>query len=533
MYDGLGGSQTLPVWGTQIHPPWASDADFTAGHIRIIRQLLTESLMLAVVGAVAGILTAYGAVALIHKLVPQGTFASEVAIGVNLPVLVFSVSVALGTGALFGLWPALRLSRTHVGQIMQSGTRRVMGSIHGRRDQNILIAAQVALTLLLLAGAGSSMKAFTQLIHQPLGYDPHNVRSLGIPLHENSFRNRSARAAYFEQLREVVAAIPGVAVASISSNAPRNGWIIGIEIMGQPSANPPIGSANMISPQYFETLRIPVLQGRIWSDTENNNGAHVAVINRTLAQLVFPHGGAIGHSLRLPGIEGNPATVLNPPNIGASWLQIVGVVGDAFNGGLRSSPRPAVYVPYTLSMEEGTEILVRSQTSSLLTLINAVREQLKLVSGDQQNFSYADDLASRLTFEPEWQQERLTTWIFGIFARLALVLASVGMYSVVSYTVAQRTNEFGIRVAFGAGRRDLLRIVFKSASVSLGAGVFARVVLSIALSQVIAKWVQGNPRDPVVLLGGALILGLVSVVASIVPARRAAKVDPIIALRCW
>jgi predicted permease len=504
-----------------------------AARIRIIRQLLTESLMLAVVGAVAGILAAYGAVALIHKLVPQGTFASEVAIGVNLPVLVFSVSVALGTGALFGLWPALRLSRTHVGQIMQSGTRRVMGSIHGRRDQNILIAAQVALTLLLLAGAGSSMKAFTQLIHQPLGYDPHNVMSLGIPLHENSFRNRSARAAYFEQLREVVAAIPGVAVASISSNAtpPRNGWIIGIELMGQPSANPPIGSANMISPQYFETLRIPVLQGRIWSDTENNNGAHVAVINRTLAQLVFPHGDAIGHSLRLPGIEGNPATVLNPPNIGASWLRIVGVVGDAFNGGLRSAPRPAVYVPYTLSMEEGTEILVRSQTSSPLTLINAVREQLKLVSGDQQNLSYADDLATRLTFEPEWQQERLTTWIFGIFAWLALALASIGMYSVVSCTVAQRTNEFGIRVALGAERRDLLRIVFTSASVSLGAGIFAGVTLSLALNQVIVKWVQGNPRDPIVLVVGSLILALACAFACLLPARRASEVDPVIALR--
>jgi predicted permease len=504
-----------------------------AGRLRLIRQLLTDSLLLAAIGAVLGVLTSYGALALIQSLLPQSTFASEVVIRINLPVLSFSIMVALGTGVLFGLWPALQLSRTHIGQIMQSGARRVAGSVRGRRAHSMLVATQVALTLLLLASAGSSMKGFAQLIHQPLGYDPHNVMAVGIPLHENSYRTWTARAAYFEQLREKVAATSGVTTAAISTDAtpPQNGWIMGFDILGKPATNPPMGSINLISPQYFAALRIPVLQGRIWSDAENYKGAHVAVINRTLAQRYFPNGDAIGHSLKMPGIEGNPATVLSPPNIGASWLQIVGIVGDARNDGLRSVPRPAVFVPYTLSMGEGTEILVRSQAPPL-TLLHAVREQLRTINPDQQTSTNVDDLETRLTFESEWQQEHLAAWIFSVFAWLALALAAVGLHSVVSYTVAQRTTEFGIRMALGARRGDLLRMVFRSTLGSLGAGIFAGVAISLALSQIIAKWAQGNPRDPVILTAGTILLGLVSGLACAIPTRRASKVDPMIALRC-
>jgi predicted permease len=503
-----------------------------AGRLRIVRQLLTDSLLLTEIGALLGVLTSYGALALTQRLLPRSAFASEAVIRINLPVLFFSVTVALATGVLFGLWPALQLSRTHIGEIMQSGARRVAGSVTGRRAHSMLIAAQVALTLLLLAGAGSSMKGFAQLIHQSLGYDPHNVMAVGIPLRQNSYRTWPARAAYFEQLREKVAATSGVTTAAISTDAtpPRNGWNIGFEMLGNPSTNPPMGSVNLISPEYFAALRIPLLQGRIWNDAENSKAAHVAVINRTLAQRFFPNGDAIGHSLKLPGIEGNPATVLSPPNIAASWLRIVGIVGDARNDGLRSLPRPAVFVPYTFSMGEGTEILVRSQAPPL-TLLHAVREQLRTMNPDQQTSSSVDDLETRLTYEPEWQQEHIAAWIFSVFAWLALALAAVGLHSVVSYTVAQRTNEFGIRMALGAQRGDLLRIVFRSALGSVGVGIFAGVVLSLALSQIIAKWAQGNTRDPFILLAGTTVLGLVSGLACTIPARRASKVDPMIALR--
>lgn len=504
-----------------------------AARTRIIRQLLTDSLLLASIGAVLGIVTSYGALALIQGLLPRSTFASEAVIGINLPVLLFSIAAALGTGVLFGLWPALQLSRTHIGELLQSGARRVVGSVRGRRAHNTLIAGQMALTLLLLAGAGSAMKGFSRIIHQPLGYDPHNVLSVGIPLRENSYRTWAERAAYFEELRQKVAEVSGVTEAAVSTDAtpPQNGWIMGVESLGKPVINPPMVSVNLISPQYFAVLRIPLLQGRIWNDAENSRGAYVAVINRTLAQRYFPNDDAIGHSLKMPGIEGNPATILSPPKIGASWLQIVGVVEDARNDGLRNPPRPAVFVPCTLSMGEETDILVRSEASPV-TLLRAIREQLRTISPDQQTSANIDDLETQLTFEPEWQQEHLAAWIFGIFSWLALALAAVGLHSVMSYTVAQRTNEFGIRMALGARRRELLRIVFRSALGSLGAGIFAGIALVLVLNQIIAKWTHVNPRDPGILLAGAILLGLVSGLACAIPAHRASEVDPMIALRC-
>ena len=179
-------------------------------------------------------------------------------------------------------------------------------------------------------------------------------------------------------------------------------------------------------------------------------------------------------------------------------------------------------------MGEGTEILVRSEIPPL-TLQHAVREQLRAINPDQISGAY--DLETRLTYEPEWQQEHVAAWIFGIFAWLALALAAVGLHSVVSYTVAQRTNEFGIRMALGAQHADVLRMVLRAASVSLGAGIFAGIVLSLALSQIIAKWAPGNPRDPFILVAGTILLGLVSGLACTIPARRASKVDPMIALR--
>lgn len=519
--------------GTVRQHELAVRAAVGASRSRLVGQLLTESLLLAAIGAVLGVLAAYGMLAGIQTVLPRYAFAPEVVIHINLPVLFFSVGVALATGVLFGLWPALELSRTQAGQAMQLNVHRVAGSVRGRRAHNALIAGQIALTLLLLAAAGSAMEGFVNLMHQPLGYDPHHVMSVGIPLHENSYATWAARAAYFEQLRAKVAEIPGVNITAISTNAtpPRNGWDSRFEILGKPADEQQMGSINMVGPGYFRTLHIPLLEGRVWNETENQDGAHIAVINRTLARRYFPKGDAIGHSLKLPDVEDRPPGILSAANIADSWLLIVGIVDDARNDGLRNPIKPAVYVPYTLSMREGTQILVRSEVPPL-TLLHAVGAQVAAVNAEQQVYNNVEDLDSWISDEPEWQQEHLAAWIFSVLAWLALALAAVGLYSVVSYTVAQRTNEFGIRMALGAQRGNVMRVVFASTLGSVGTGILAGLVLTLAMNTILAKWAQGHSHDPRLLLAGALLLSFVSGCACAIPARRATEIDPMTALRC-
>ena len=503
-----------------------------ARRLRIVRQLLTESLLLAVLGAGLGVAAAYGILAGIKAVLPRYAFAPEVVISLNVPVLLFCIGVGLATGVLFGLGPALRLSRTKVGQMIQSSARRVLGSVHGRRTYDALIGGQIALTLLLLAGAGSAMEGFAQLLHTRLGYDPRNVMSVGIPLHENTFTSWESRSTYFEQLRAKVAETPGVTMTAISTNAtpPHGGDNLRFEILGKPAPEEQMALVNMVNAGYFTALRIPLLAGRIWDDAENNRGAFVAVINRRLAHRYFPNGDALGHAVKVPGFEDRPPVIFSMPKLADSWLQIVGVVDDAKNDGLREPIKPAIFVPYTLSLRQWTQILVRADVPPLM-LLHSIREGLQAVNPMQQTFSEVEDLEMWIADEQEWQQEHLAAWIFAVFAGLALVLAAVGLYSVVSYSVAQRTNEFGIRIALGAGRGHVLRIVLASTAASVGGGIAVGLALALALNSFVQKWAQGNARDPWVLLAGTGLLALVAVAACALPARYASRVDPITALR--
>jgi predicted permease len=499
---------------------------------RIVRQLLTESLLLATIGAGLGVAAAYGILAGMKTVLPKNAFAPEVVVNMNVPVLWFCIGVGLATGILFGLGPALRLSRTKIGQMIQSSARRVLGSVHGRRTYDVLIAGQIALTLLLLAGAGSAMEGFAQLLHAHLGYDPRNVMSVGIPLHENTFTNWETRRAYFEQLQARVAETPGVTMTAISTNAtpPHNGNSLRFEILGKPPTEEQIGSVNLVDGAYFAVLRIPLLAGRVWDKSEDARGALVAVVNRTLARRYFPKGEAVGHSVKVPGFEDRPPLIYSLPKLADSWLEIVGVVDDAKNDGLREAVKPAIFVPYTLNLRQWTQILVRSDVPPLM-LLHSIRERLQAVNPMQQTFSEVEDLESWISDEEVWQQEHLAAWIFAVFAGLALVLVAVGLYSVVSYSVAQRTNEFGIRIALGAGRGHVLRIVFASTVVSVGGGIAVGLVLALVLNSLVQKWAQGSARDPWVLLAGTGLLVLVSVVACALPARYASRVDPMTALR--
>jgi predicted permease len=517
--------------GTARQHEFSVRAAIGASRRRIIRQLLTESLLLSLTGTALGVLLAFRLLTLIVSMLPQYSFPHEAAIRINVPVLAFSVTIAMLTGILFGLWPALQLSRPQVSQVMQSSTRKIAGGVRGRAAHNALIAGQIALTLVMLAGASAAMEGFLRLMHTPLGYDPHNIMSVGIPVHDGTYKTWEERSAYFQQLRARAATVPGVTITAISSNAtpPSNGFNTQFEILGHPATEQQFALINLVSPEYFPALRIPLLQGRIWDQTENHNATRLAVINQTLARQYFPNGDAIGHSMKIAALTSQPPFRLTA--LGADgWLQIVGIIADKRDDGMRNPIKPEAFIPYTLVMGMGTQILVRSDVSPL-SLVHAVAAQVNSIDPDQQINGQVQNLEQWITTQPEWQQEQLVAWIFGGFAVLALALAAVGLYSVVSYTVVQRTNEFGIRMALGAPRRHVLRIVFASTVVSVGGGILAGLVLTLALHKVLAQWAEGSSRDPLILLVVTVLLSAIAAIACVLPARRASNVDPMTALR--
>jgi predicted permease len=516
--------------GTSRQHELAVRSAIGAQRLRIARQLLTEALLLASIGAALGVLTSYLMLLFIKVLLPRWAFAPEVSIRINPAVLLFGVAVALATGVLFGMWPAWRFSRAQPGHAMQLNTRVVKGSVGGRRSYDLLVAGQIGLTLMLLAFAGFAMEGFVKLMHMPLGYDPHNILAVGLTLHDGTYTSWAGRGAYFEQLRAKIAAVPGVSMAAISTSAtpPQNVWNGRFEILGKPPAEEQLALIELVSPEFFATLRIPMLQGRIWNAAENRQGAHVAVINRTMAKRYFPNGDAIGHSIKFPTIENRPPASFTVENAAQSWLQIIGIVEDNLNSGLRKPVRPAAFIPYTIWLVNFTEILARTEMPPL-SLQHAVSDQVNSVSDAQP--AEMDDMETWIPQFPEWGQEHLTAWIFGIFASLALVLAAVGLYSVVSYTVAQRTNEFGIRVALGAPRGHLLRLLLSSTAMSVAGGIVAGLALTVATHSFLGKWTEGNSRDPVVLLAGITLLVLVAGAACAIPAWQASRTDPIAALR--
>ena len=517
--------------GTGRQHELAVRAAIGASRERIVRQLLTESLALSIAGAALGVLLAYQTVALIVSWLPEYSFPHEAAIRINLPVLFFSVGLALATGVLFGLSPALRFSRPAIAQVIQTSTRRLIGGVNGRRTHSILVAGQIALTMLLLSAAGAAVESFLHLAHASLGYDPHNTMSVGIPVHDNTYMTWEQRSQYFEQLRQRLASMPEVVAAGISTNAtpPSNGWNTKFEILGRPVSQNQELRTNFVSPEYFSVLHIRMAQGRIWDHTETMRGAHVAVINQTMAHQYWPNGDAIGQQMRIPDMKADPPYSPGAPN-SDGWLQIVGVATDARDDGLRNPIKPQVYVPYTMSLRMFTQILVRTQTPPL-SVLHRVRAEVQAVNKDQQVFREVRNLEQWITTQPEWEQESLVTVLFGAFAVLALVLSAVGLYSVVSYSVAQRTPEFGVRMALGAQKRDVLRSVLGSMVLTVGGGVAAGSALTFILSRVISNWVEGGAHDPLILFAVAFVLAVATAVACFIPARRASAVDPMVALR--
>jgi putative ABC transport system permease protein len=516
--------------GAQRQHELALRAALGAGRARLVRQLLTESLAIAAVGATLGILIAWKGLGLLAAWLPTNSFPAESVIQMNVPVLLFATALAVVTAIVFGISPALQLSRPEVGRVIQSGTRRVAGSAHGKRAHSIMVGAQVALTILMLSAAGAAGKGFLGLIRTKLGYDPKQTMSLPIPVHENTYATWKERSEYFEQIRSAIAGMPRVISAGISTNAtpPSNGNDTRIDIMIRNDLEKPVVRLNFISPEYFPVLKIPTVQGRVWDRAETMRGASLAVINQTMARQFWPKGDAIGQQIRIPDLKDQPPY---SPAAGGSdgWLRIVGVVADARNDGLRNPIKPSVYVPYTLRLQMFTQILVRTSVPPLSMLYD-LRARLVQIDREQQVMRVRD-LEQWITGLTEYAQQRVVAGLFAIFSGLALVLAAAGLYSVISYGVASRTNEFGIRMALGARAVDVIRIVLTGMSVNVGAGLVAGLALSLIFDNFASRWVNASARDPLILGGISVLLVLVAALAATAPARRAASVDPMEALR--
>jgi predicted permease len=506
-----------------------------ASRFRIVRQLLVESLAISCVGAAIGVVASFRLAQLPLRLMPDA-FPQEAAITINLPILAFSVSLALITGLLFGLSPALRLSRPDVSQVIQSTIRTIGGSTR-KRTLNILIGGQIALTLVLLGSAGAAIAGFLKITSTQLGYDPHNVMVVGIPLKRDTKKNQMEREAYIDQLREGAAAVPGVvSVAVTNRGIPPSPPFSGIgtqapfEILGGQSQQEQHAGISLVSPEYFATLKIPLLSGRVWDQTENQRGDFVAVINQTLAQRYWPRGDAIGQQIRAASLkdDGAPFSATSPQS--GEWRQIIGIVADSRNNGLEQPTAPAIFVPYSTCMWDYTQLFIRTANSPLASL-KAIRTALRSINPEQQAGTEVDDLEEGLQHNPIWAQQRLFSILFSFFACLALVLSLVGLASTVTFAIAQRTNELGIRMALGAQRSHIVWIVVRATLRTVASGIVVGLLLNLFLEKALRHWTPASISAPWMLAGVTLLLLVCVTIACLLPARRAANIDPMFTLR--
>jgi predicted permease len=516
--------------GTARQQELAMRSALGASRTRIVRQLLTEAIVVSLAGAALGIAVAYLAIHLIVGLLPEYSIPHEVVIAINLPVLFFSTAVAIATGIIAGLSPALQFSNPHLNSAFQTGDTRTTTS-KGGRVRTALITCQIALTVLLLSGAGAAMRSFLEAHSAHLGFDPHNVlvSELTLPEHQPNANTWESRVRYFELLTEKLKATPGVTDAALFNGGapPRGNWLQPIAVDGSPATESTRAGVRLVSADYISVMRIPLLRGRFLAHDEVLRGARLAVVSKTFVNRFLPNVDPIGHMVmptRLSAVGPQALIVPNP----TQPFQIIGVVDDVRNDGLHNPSIPQVYIPFSIVLFTDTGILVHTAADprqSVHALASAVRS-LDPNQAIDRVFAY-DDFLSQFA----WAFDRFISILFTIFSAVALALAAIGLFSVVAYTVEQRTREIGIRIALGARRSSVLLLALTTTAWSTGIGLCIGIALSLALSDVVFKWTQSSMRNASVLALVSVVFLLASAVASLLPARRATKVEPMTALR--
>lgn len=490
-----------------------------ASRWRIVRLLVTENLMLSVAGGALGTLVATWGTSVIVALSPSG-FTRITGTRIDARVLAFTALVSLVVGVLFGLAPALRVSHGRLAESLKEGGRSASGGLRSGSARNVLVVAQVALSLVLLVGAGLLVRTLAQLRAVPLGFDPRNVLTMVVAKSPGGAPEETGE--FFRQLTERVRALPGVTDAGVTWQLPLSGSsaMTGMEIEGQPNepGNPPMGVIHSTGPGYFGTMGIPLLEGRDFTDHDDLPSDPVIIVNETLAKRFFPDGDAIGKHIT-PGFSTTG---------GLNVRRIVGVVGDVKHGSLRSGALPEFYFPQAQMPLSSLTLAVRT-TGDPHRLVAPVRSVVHAMDANAPVYGVAteEEYMSRSIASTRFEMTLLAA-----FAVVALLMTMVGLYGVISYSVSQSTREIGVRIALGARRLEAVRLVMGHGMRLVLTGVVLGVVAAYGLSRVMASLLFGvRATDPATYAGVALLLVAVAALACWVPARRATRVDPMVALR--
>lgn len=480
-----------------------------ASRLRLIRQMLTESVMLAVVGGVLGIIVAAWAVPLLLALSPSEIRGFK-EIGLNREVLTFSFLASVLTGILFGLVPALAASSASPSASLGDGERGSTAS-HSR-SRSVLIATEVGLSLVLLIGAGLMVKSFSKLTRVDPGFMPERLLIFDIG---PSFTDEARQAIFYQQILVRVQAVPGVERAAAVSRLPLSGGNSS-RSFNLPGSNAGYSSdIRVATPEYFRTLGIPLLQGRNFSEHDAKDSAAVAIVNEAFVRAIFPGQDPIGKYV----------VNFGPKN---EKLEIVGVVGNVRHLALETAPRAELYQPLGQANWPRMFVAVRTLTPNPLTLVPAIQEAVWSVDKNIAPGSVRsmDGFVARSLLK-----RKFTMTLLSIFASLALTLAAVGLYGVMSYSVAQRTREIGIRMALGAQRADVLKLVVKQGMLLTGIGVLLGIVASLGLTRLISNFLFGvSATDAATFIALSILLSSVALLACWLPAQRASGVNPIVAL---
>ena len=492
---------------------------------RIVRQLLTESILLAVLGGVLGIAACYASFQFVVTLVPAN-LPHVGAFGIDARVLLFAFALSIATGIAFGLVPALGASRVDLsGSLKESGAQAGARAIGGLR--RFLAASEIAISLVLLIGAALALESLARLTMVKPGFDTQNVLTFAVSLPDQKYDTAAKRTAFFDQAISRVSAIPGVEQAAIIDTLPlREGSDILFSIEGgtavAPAGQPLDAEIRIVSPDYFRALRIPLISGREFTAADNASGAPVVVINQTMARMFWPGKDPIGQQIWI----GKP---MGPAQSEPAPRRVIGIVGDVRESTLEDMPGQGMFIPYTQTKwNDSASFLLRTRAAAALSLPE-IRSALHDVDPGEpltQVESMEQVVSGSLN---DW---RFHAILLGIFGALAVVIAAVGVYGVISYSIAQRTHEIGIRLALGAQRRDVLRLVLSQGACLALAGIVVGMLAAIGLTRLMASLLYGvAPTDPVTFIAVAILLLIVALIACYLPARRAMRVDPMVALR--